>query len=153
MADAPRFRFMWERIEDTSVLTMPRDDWNRVIGTQGVPVTFDVRSTPLAGITHQSSVVAALAHQFGGATARVSIFRYDPADVPTPINQDVYAVWTDLTGHPRYKDMITAASTEDNANFRAYCRENVFLVKQPPPESEHWLPTLPGSVSAILKST
>lgn len=152
MTDAPRFRFMWEGIEDASVLTMARDDWNRVIGRQGVPAVFDVRSTPLASISHVSSVVAAVAHRFAPATARVSIYRYDAADAPNSINQDDYDVWIDLSAHPRLKDMITAASTEDNENFRAYCRENVFLVKRKP-GPDHWLPTLPASISALLKST
>jgi hypothetical protein len=143
---------MLQHSEGRSVLTMPRDDWNRVMGLQGVPVVFDVRSTPLAGISRVSSVVAAVADRFGPTTTRVSIYRHDPADTRYPINQDEYYVWTDLSAHPRFKDIITAASTEDNENLRAYCRENVFLVKQGP-GPDHWLSTLPASISALLKST
>ena len=152
MADAPRFRFMWEHIEGTSILTMPRDDWHALVGKMGVPVQFDVRSTPLAGVAHVSSVVASIAHEFSTATARVSVFRYDAADAPTPINLDDYNVWTDLSSHPRLSEMITAASTSDNENFRAYCRENVFLVKRRP-GPDHWLPTLPSSIMLVVKST
>jgi hypothetical protein len=94
MTDAPRFRFMFQRIEGTSILTLPRKDWTTFVGTLGMPVLLDVRSTPMAGVTVVSSVVASVAHQFGSASARVSIFRHDPADEPTPINQDEYDVWT-----------------------------------------------------------
>lgn len=131
---------------------MPREDWNTVVGSLGVPVAIDVRSTPLSGITHVSSVVASVAHQFGSATARVSIFRYDHADAPLSINQDEYDVWTDLNAHPRLASMINAASTSDNENFRAYCQENVFLVKRQP-GPDHWLPTLPSSISVLLKKS
>lgn len=152
MADAPRFRFMWERIEGTSILTMPREDWATLVGTPGIPVSVDVRSTPLAGVTHVSSVVASVAHQFGPASARVSIFRYDAADAPTPINLDDYDVWTDLSAHPRLPEMLTAASVSDNENFRAFCREHVFFVKRQP-GPDHWLPTVPSSITVLIKST
>jgi hypothetical protein len=152
MADVPRFRFMWERIERTSVLAMPRDEWNTAVGTRGVPVVLDVRATPVSAVTHAASLVASIAHEFGPATARVSIFRYDAADAPTPINLDDYDVWTDLSAHPKLPEMITAASTSDNENFRAYCCEHVFFVKRPP-GPDHWLPTLPSSVTVLMKST
>ena len=152
MADATRFRFSWERIEGTSILIMPREDWNTLVGSLGVPVAFDVRSTPLAGVAHVSSVVASVAHQFGSATARVSVFRHDAADAPLPINQDEYDVWTNLSAHPRLSEMITAASTSDNENFRAFRREHVFFVKRQP-GPDHWLPTFPSSIMLLLRST
>ena len=150
MADAPRFRFMWEKIEGTSVLTMPRKDWVTAVGTIGAPVVIDVRSTPLSGITHASSIVASLAHRFGPATTRVPIFRHDAADAPLSINQDEYDVWTNLDAHPRLHDMINAASTSDNENFLTYCHENVFFVKRRP-GPDHWMATLPSSITVLLK--
>ncbi len=152
MAEAPRFKFYWERVEGTSVLTMRRVDWNTVIGSLGSPVTFDVSSTPLSGITHTSSVVASVAHQYGPANAGVSIYRHDEADAPFIINQDKYDVWTDLSSHPRLPEMITAASTSYNDNFKEYCQENVFFVKKEH-GPDHWLKTLPSSLSLIMKST
>ncbi len=131
---------------------MPREDWMTLVGTLGQPVSFDVRATPLQGVTHASSVVASIAHQFGSATATVGIFRYDPADVPTPINQDEYDVWKDLSAHPRLSQMINAASTSDNENFRTYCRDNVFFVKRRP-GPDHWLPTLPSTIVALVRSS
>jgi hypothetical protein len=152
MVDAPRFRMLWERIEDTSVLTMSREEWHTAVGTLGAPVTFDVRATPLSDITHVSSVVAAVAHQFGPATAQVSIFRHDPKDAPYSINHDEYDVWTDLSSHPRLHDMINLASTSDNENFRSYCKGNVFLAKRKP-GPDHWMTTLPSSITALMKKT
>jgi len=152
MADAPRFRCVWERIEGTSVLAMPRDEWNTAVGTLGVPVVLDVRTPLVSPVAHAVSIVASIAHEFGPATARVSIFRYDAGDAPTPINLDDYDVWTDLTCHPKLPKVITAASTSDNENFRAYCREHVFCVKRPPGPAR-WLPTLPSSVTVLMKST
>lgn len=106
MADAPRFRLSWGMIEGTSVLTMSREDWHTAVGTIGAPVIFDVCATPLSGITHVSSVVAAVARQFSPATTQISFFRHDPKDAPYSINHDEYDVWTDLSSHPRLHEMI-----------------------------------------------
>jgi len=143
---------MFQRIEGTSVLTLPRSDWNTFVGTLGTPVLLDVRSTPMAGITAVSSVVATVAHQFGSASACVSIFRHDPKDEPTPVNQDVYDVWTDLSQHPKFPDMVSAESSASGvAEVKHYCGDYVFFVKRPPPGADHWLPTVPGSVTVLVK--
>ena len=152
MADAPRFRFWWERVEGTSILRMSREDWDDLVGLLGEPVAVDVRETPLAGVAQASSVVASVAHRFGPATARLSVFRYDQADEPTPINQDEYDVWTDLAAHPRLGEMVNAASTSLDPNFHSFCRENVFLVKREA-GADHWLPTIPSSITVLLKKT
>jgi hypothetical protein len=149
VADAPRFKFYWERVEGTSVLTMRRVDWDTVIGLPVHPVIFDVSSTPLS---HTSSVVASVAHQYGPANANIKIYRYDEKDAPYVINQDQYHVWTDLSSHPRLPEMITKASTEYNDNFKTYVEQNVFLVKKEAGQ-DHWLTTLPSSLSLIMKSS
>lgn len=131
---------------------MPREHWNNLAGRFGQPVAFDVRSTPMADVANVSSVVVTVAHEFGPATTRVSVFRDDPDDAPNRINLDDYDVWTDLSAHPRLPDMITAASTSDNENLRTFCRDNVFFVKRDH-GPDHWMPTLPASISLILRST
>lgn len=150
MADAPRLTFWWERVEDTSILRMPRDNWNAIVGHLGEPLEIDVSATPISQVAQCSSVVASIAHRFGPATAQVAVFRYDSNDEPTPINQDKYDVWTNLAAHPRLPDMINAASTEDNANLRNFMDEHVFFVKlQHGPD--HWLRDVPSSITALLK--
>ena len=150
MADAPRFRFWRGRERGHSILTMRRTDWDSLVGHLGDPIEVDVLKTPLAGVARVSSVVASVAHQFNSATARFSVFRYDDADLPTPINLDDYDVWHDLAGHPRLPQMIEAASTSDNANFRTFCRENVFFVKRSS-GPDHWLPRIPSSITVVLR--
>jgi hypothetical protein len=78
-------------------------------------------------VAQMSSVVASVAHQFAPPTAKLSVFRYDQRDFPTPINHDEYDVWLDLGSHPKLNEMIVAASTEDNAYFLAFCKEIVFF--------------------------
>ena len=133
MADAPKFRFWWQHVAGTSVLQMPREDWKSLVGqSDGEAVEVDVRATPLGGVADVSSVVASVAHQFGPARARYSIYRYDEQDAPTPYNHDEYDVWTDLDAHPQLTEMIAAASTEDNRNFRSFAQENVFFTRREP---------------------
>lgn len=152
MADAPRFKFYFERVEGMSVLTMRRIDWDTVIGMPDSPITFDISSTPLSGIAHTSSVVASVAQQYGPANANLDIYRYDEKDAPYVINQDQYNVWTNLSLHPRLPEMITKTSMEYNDIFKLYLEQNVFIVKKAP-GPDHWLTTLPSSLSLIMKST
>lgn len=153
MAEAPHLLLYWRRQENTSILSMRREDWYSIVGSLGTPIRFDVRSTPMSRMADVSSVLASVAHEFGLATARFTLYRYDAADMPTPINQDDYVVWTDLSAHPRLKGMIEAVSTSDNENFRSYCREHVFFVKQKSDPKDHWQPTIPSSMMVVLNST
>lgn len=94
MADAPRFRAYWERLEGRSVFTMARSDWSQLGAHMNEPVKIDVAKTPMARIAGQALVVQTVAEQRSEATAQISIIRYDPADHPTPFNKDNYTVWT-----------------------------------------------------------
>ncbi len=152
MAYAARLMHYWGRSEGADILSMPRSQWHDLVGYQGKAVSFDVRSTPMRGVSDVASVLGTMAHQFMQDTARVSIFRDDPKDAPNRINVDHYKVWTDLSGHPRLPNMIEAASTSYNENMKTFIRDNVFLVKEKP-GSDHWMSTLPSSVYVVLKST
>ena len=152
MAETPRLLFYWGRQEDTTVLSMRRQEWYSIVGSLGTPISFDVRSTPMAGVANVSSVLGSVAHEIGPATARVTLYRYDATDAPTPINQDDYDVWTDLSAHPRLPEMIAAASTSNNENFHTFCQENVFFVKRKP-GLDHWHPTISSSMMVVLRGT
>lgn len=152
MAEALRLLFHWGWQENTSILSMRREDWHSVVGSLGVPVRFDVRSTPMARTADVSSVLGSIVHEIGSATARFSVYRYDAKDMPKPINQDDYIVWTDLSAHPKLKRMIEAAPTSDNENLKTFYRDHVFFVKQKP-GLDHWQTTIPSSVTLILNST
>lgn len=152
MAEAPRLLHYWGRTEGVDILNMRRSEWHDLVGYEGKPIAFDVRSTPMSGVSDVASVIGTIAHQFTADTARVSIYRDDPKDAPNRVNVNHYKVWTDLTGHPRLPNMIEAASTSDNENMQTFIQDNVFLVKEKP-GSDHWLPTLPSSVYVVLKTT
>jgi len=106
MANALRFPPWWEHVEDTSVQRMRGEYRNSVVGHSGQPISFDVRSTPLARVSDVCSVVGSIVHEFGPVTVQYSILRYDPADAPNFVNLDDYLVWTDLRAHPALKEMI-----------------------------------------------
>lgn len=152
MAEVPRLRALFEKVQGRSVLVMPRADWDAASVNSKSPVILDVERTPLAHIASQAVLIAVVAQQTSPTMAEVAIFRDDPKDAPTPINQDKYSVFLCLHSHPDLQSLITRASTEDNANLRQCLSENVFLVKQRP-GNDHWLTELPLSVSTILRST
>ena len=152
MAYAVRLINYWGHIEGTDILSMRSSEWHDLVGHEGKPVKFDVRSTPMRGVSDVTSVIGTLAHEVTPVTARVSVFRDDPKDAPNRINVDHYRVWTDLSGHPRLKNMIEAASTSYNENMKTFIEDNVFLVKEKP-GSDHRMPTLPSSIYLVFKST
>ncbi len=79
----------------------------------------------------------------------VEVYRYDPKDVPKPINLDRYRVWQRLPPHRNYAEMVNSASTEDNPNMRGFLEDHVFFVKQVVTHG-HRLPDLPPQVRAIV---
>ena len=146
---APKFHAYFEHAEGRSVFTMPKNTWYGLRGHEDVPVEIDVSMTPIGAVAQNASVVAAVATNIASTQAEVHIYRYDPKDVPTPINLDKYAVWQGLPGHRDYMQMVNAASTNNDANLRSYLDENVFIVKLDP-GPDHWLSSVPSSVIAIV---
>ncbi len=151
MVDTPRLIHYWGRSEGVDILSMRRSEWHDLVGYEGKPVAFDVRSTPMRGVSDVASVIGTMAHRFTPDSARVSIYRDDPKDAPNRINVDHYKVWTDVSGHPGFSNMIQAASTSYNENMKTFIQDNVFLVKERP-GPDHWMTTLPSSVHLVLKS-
>ena len=152
MADAPRFRAYFERVEGHTVLTMPRHDWDRLEVDSTSPVFIDVSDTPMQAIAHTGSLVACTAHRTTSGHPTIEIYRYDAKDASTPINKDAYSVLEDIPERDDFQSIIIAASTQDDSNLRQYLSENVFLVKCQP-RDDHWLEDLPGEVRALISST
>jgi len=148
---APRFHAYLERVEDRSVLIMPRAEWAQIKPMEGTPVPIKITATPMAAVAQRASVVAAVAVQFS-SSPEVHIYRYDQRDAPTRYNLDRYSVWENLPSTRSYEQIVAAASTNDDENLRSFMRDNVFLVKRSP-GPDHWLPALPSSVVAVFNSS
>jgi hypothetical protein len=80
----------------------------------------------------------------------VEVYRYDPVDMPLPINLDRYLVWERLPPHRDLVAMVNAASTEDNANMRGFLDDHVFFVKNVVRDGHH-LADLPDQVKALVR--
>ena len=151
---APRFRARLTYIEGRSVLLMSRVAWKELKLQEDKPVLMDVSQTPMSGVVRDALVVAAVAQRTSTATARISIYRYDPEDAPTDYNVDHYEVWEDLPSYHDYEEIVLAASTQDDDNLRGFMQGNVFIVKEKPGK-DHWLsqPELPALVRTVIRST
>jgi len=152
MADAPRSRAYFERIEGQTVLTMPRHDWDHLEVDSTSLILIDVSDTPMQAIAHTGSLIACTAHRTTSDYPIIEIYRYDAKDASTPINKDMYSVLEDIPQRHDFQSIIIAASTKDDSNLRQYLSENVFLVKCQPGD-DHWLEDLPGEVRALISST
>jgi hypothetical protein len=148
---APRFHAYLERVENRSVLIMPRIEWQKIKPVERTPVPVEITDTPMAAVAQRASIVATVAVQFS-SSPEIHIYRYDQRDAPNVYNLDRYSVWEDLPSSRSYEQIVAAASTNDDENLRSFMRENVFLVKLSP-GPDHWLPTLPSSVVAVFNSS
>jgi hypothetical protein len=147
-----RFHAYFEHVQDRSVLTMPRQEWLNLWTHSGSAVQLDVTRTPMNMVAQSASVIAAVAVRWATSVNEIHIYRYDPADEPTPVNLDKYSVWEDLTAHQEFPHMVAAASAQNSPELQAYLRDNVFIVKATP-GGDHWLPSVPASALAVMKHT
>jgi hypothetical protein len=130
---------------------MPRSGWDALgVGSTNL-VEIDARRTPVAGVAHDAARVAVVANQLGPSDARVSVYRYDPADAPKDWNADNYAVWLNLESHTDIRELVNRASTSYDDNLVQYLRKNVFWVKEDHGD-DHWLSydQLPAVVRAVV---
>ena len=131
---------------------MGRSEWDELKVRAGERVEIDLRLTPIHGVARDASVVAATAQRYSAVSSEIEIIRYDQADAPTPYNQDLYTVYEDMPSHQSFAEIVTRASTSDNANLRQFCAENVFFVKQKP-GPDHWMSEPPSSNTTIFRTT
>jgi hypothetical protein len=104
--------------------------------------------SPFAEVTNSESFIAAVAEREDEARVRVSVYRTDQSD-PQPIIVDEYVILERFPASLDVWGLIQSATTDPGPNFIRYRDDHVFLVKEQPGD-QHWLDTLPGTVTALL---
>ena len=150
MVEAPRLKAYLEYASESPVLHMSRRDWTGMNPASTGTVLVDILRTPFAKVASDASLVAAYAHRYGRSQVQVGVIRLDLKDAPNIYNTDKYEVWEDLTHHPSFASLVSAASTQDNQNLRTYLGETVFFTKLAP-DAEHHRPELPPTVKLLLE--
>jgi hypothetical protein len=151
LRQAPRFQAYFSHIEGRDVMIMSRRDWQQVNQLrEGDMAKIDLGTTPIAEVARDSRIEAAVVVRKSPVEAVVEVYRYDPADMPAPINLDRYQVWERLPPHRNFAAMVNAASTEDNANMRGFLDDHVFFVKDVV-RAGHHLSDLPEQVKALVR--
>ena len=149
---APRFHAWFGQLEGRDIMLGPRTDWARLgetIQGHGM-VAIDLSTTPIARVAIDCRVEAVVAVRRSEGEVVVKVYRYDPDDVPKPINVDRYRVWERLPPHRDYLSIVNSASTEDNANMRGFLEDHVFLTKADVDPKEHHLSELPSAVKVAI---
>lgn len=130
---------------------MPRHDWEQVNQLrEGEMARIDLSTTPIADVARDSRIEAAVVVRKSPVEVVVEVYRYDPVDMPLPINLDRYRVWECLPPHRNFAAMVNAASTEDNANMRGFLDDHVFFIKDVVGDGHH-LADLPERVKALVR--
>lgn len=129
---------------------MSRHDWEQTSQLREVEMAqVDLKPTPIAGVARVSQIEAAVVVRKSPIEIVVAVYRYDPLDLPRPINLDRYLVWKTLPSHRDFVAMVNAASTENNANMRGFLDDHVFFVKDVVRDGHH-LADLPEYVKALV---
>lgn len=148
---ALRFQMYFRHLEGRDVMGMSRRVWEQVNQLrEGDIAEIDLSSMPIADVARDSRIEAAVAVRKSPVEVVVEVYRYDPADMPLPINLDRYRVWECLPPHRDFEAMVNAASTEDNANMRGFLDDHVFFVKDVVRDGHH-LADLPEQVKALTR--
>jgi hypothetical protein len=149
---APRFHAWFSHLEGRQVMVMVRRDWDQVNGQlrEGEMMAIDVSRTPIASVAQGSRIEAAVAVRATPVEVVVEVYRYDPVDMPLPINLDRYKVWEQLPPHRDLATMVISASTEDNSNMPRLPRRPRVL-HQGRVVGGHHLADLPERVKALVR--
>ena len=151
LRQAPRFQAWFSHLEGREVMVMSRHEWEQANQLrEGEMAQIDLRLTPIANVGRDSRIEAAVVVRKSPVEVAVDIFRYDPVDMPLPINLDRYRVWEWLPPHRNFVGMVNAASTEDNANMRGFLDDHVFFIKDIVRDGHH-LADLPEHVKALTR--
>jgi hypothetical protein len=151
--NAPRFHTLWENREGRRIFIMKKDEWNSVKTNKGNLFKLDleqVASFPMGGVASQPGFLSAVASSTG-EEVKMTIYREDPKDFPTPINVDIYTIWESFPSQvlTNRSEMIQTADTNADVNFEVYEEDHIFIVKEDAGEG-HWLGELPSSVVALI---
>ena len=123
-AKAPRLQAYLEKTQGVSAFAVPRSQWRSLQVNSTQLIEIDVEATPMHGVASRGSLIAVVASQTSTGGGRVSIYRNDPKDSPTPVNVDHYSVWTDLASHSQIEEFAVAASTSVDPNLEQYPRRS-----------------------------
>ena len=149
LRQAPGFQAWFSHIEGREVMVMSRRDWEHANQLrEGEMGQIDLSTTPIANVARDSRIEAAVVVRKSPVEVVVEVYRYDPVDMPLPINLDRYRVWERLPPHRNFAAMVNAASTEDNPNMRSFLDNHVFFIKDVVRDGHH-LADLPERVKAL----
>jgi hypothetical protein len=151
LRQAPRFQAWFSHLEEGEMIAMSRHDWEQANQLrEGEMAQIDLSLTPIANVARDSRIEATVVVRKSPVEVVVEVYRYDPVDMPLPINLDRYRVWEQLPPHRNFAAMVNAASTEDNSNMRGFLDDYVFFIKDVSRDGHH-LADLPEHVKTLTR--
>jgi len=135
-ARRPKLHLIFERIQETRILTMPSVDYERAKQSTGQETEITIQATPVGQVAQKVGAIIAIAEETTGDFERVSVIRpAEPTDLHD-VDKDEYHVWINIQDHPDFDNMVNRASTNVDADLLDYITPRTFWFKQPP-DSEH----------------
>jgi hypothetical protein len=150
--NAPRFHTLLQKMEGRPVFIIRRLEWEKLQIEEGKLVALNIADLalfPFSLLSTNEDYLGTIATK-NNNKIKITLYRFDSKDEPTPINVDFYSVWESIPPNYNIDEMITMGDTDNDQNFQDYLTEHVFLVKENVVEG-HWLTQLPKEIAVLLE--
>ena len=145
-----RIKYACQNCFNKSVVTFSVNDWWGAVRADGELTALSGVPEPLSSITHNATVVAAVASGICVSSPALDIVRRDEKDAPYIYNIDNYSVIENLCEHPEYRGILSAARIPDSQELRYELQNNVYIVKNEPADM-HWTDSIPEHIKQAKK--
>ncbi len=150
--NAPRFHSLLQKREGKTVFIIKRSEWERLKIEEGKLTFLNTNSLalfPFSPILMSDEYLGTVATR-DSEKIKITLYRLDPKDEPTPVNVDSYTIWESIPPKHDIREMIITGDTDYNQNFQDYLTNFIFLVKDSIGDG-HWLQELPEEVAILLE--
>jgi hypothetical protein len=149
MSEHPRrFHAYIQHVKGRDVLSMPSSELDAAMSdTDANPIPVDITKTSLGAVAHDAAVIACVAERDSEAVRELRVYRDDPKDAPTPVNEDAYEVWQGLPDSMDVEGLVVTCDTDATpSQIREHYSNYAMFVKKPHGPN-HWQSALPDSVA------
>lgn len=151
MNSPDRIRYIFERTEQHSVITIMRSDWEALVRTDGSPTQIEALPPKISAVAKKAEIVAIAASGIANLSPGIDVVRKDPDDAPYIYNTDHYTVVESLTHYPFYNDLLQRSRVEDSTDLREELESWVWLIGPKRIDGIHWATEIPEYIRNAKK--
>ena len=151
MCAPDRIRYYFQHVQQHSVVTIGRTDWEKLVSPDGNPTVLDALPTKIGGVAKQAEVVVIAASGIANPDPGIDVVRAAPEDAPYVFNTDHYTVVESFSNHPLYPDILAKVGVADSPELRSTLESWVWLIGPQKVDGVHWSKEVPDYIKNAKK--